>query len=199
MAELPFGPAAVAPPPPQPPPPPGAMAPHDAGSTQAGPATLQEIVQIAHQNKYSDIHIGVGEQPRFRDRGDMHRTDWPVTDTTRFRDWVREMLTPVEIDSFLRDKEYDGAYDFGFVRVRINLLDTLRGPAMVLRLIPQKILTMEELDLPPVLAELPATCRIAQMSRARTIRPRMPDSSNIIAPARNEAAPDWTRRLTQRR
>jgi twitching motility protein PilT len=111
-------------------------------------------VQIAHENKYSDIHIGVGEQPRFRDRGEMHRTDWPVTDTMRFRDWVREMLTPVEIDSFLRDKEYDGAHDFGFVRVRINLLDTLRGPAMVLRLIPQKILTMEELDLPPVLAEL---------------------------------------------
>ena len=84
----------------------------------------------------------------------MHRTDWPVTDTIRVRDWVREMLSPAEIDGFLRDKEYDGAFDFGFVRVRINLLDTLRGPAMVLRLIPQKILTMEQLALPPVLAEL---------------------------------------------
>ncbi|WP_231597267.1 type IV pilus twitching motility protein PilT [Synechococcus sp. CBW1004] len=160
MAELPFGPAAVVPPPPppqghgSPPPPPAASAAPAAATAHVGPATLKEIVAIAHDNKYSDIHIGVGEQPRFRDRGEMHRTDWSVTDTIRFRDWVREMLSPAEIDSFLREKEYDGAFDFGFVRVRINLLDTLRGPAMVLRLIPQKILTMEQLALPPVLAEL---------------------------------------------
>jgi twitching motility protein PilT len=172
MAELPFGPAAVAPPPPPlqasgnppppaptgpPPPPPtgsAAATPANPTTTSVGPSTLREIVAIAHEHKHSDIHIGVGEQPRFRARGDMLRTDWPVTDTIRFRDWVREMLSPAEIDSFLREKEYDGAFDFGFVRVRINLLDTLRGPAMVLRLIPQKILTMEELALPPVLAEL---------------------------------------------
>ncbi len=159
MAELPFGPAAVAPPPPPqapptPPPPPPVASASPGEASQAGPATLREIVAIAHEHKYSDIHIGVGEQPRFRDRGEMCRTDWPVTDTIRFRDWVREMLSPAEIDGFLREKEYDGAFDFGFVRVRINLLDTFRGPAMVLRLIPQKILTMEELALPPVLAEL---------------------------------------------
>ena len=159
MAELPFGPAAAAappPPPPQPPPPgpdQGGPAPSANGGAP-GPATLREIVAIAHEHRFSDIHIGVGEQPRFRDRGEMNRTNWPVTDSVRFRDWVREMLSPAEIDAFLREKEYDGAHDFGLVRVRINLLDSLRGPAMVLRLIPQKILTMEELDLPPVLAEL---------------------------------------------
>ena len=37
----------------------------------------------------------------------------------------------------------DGSHAFPFVRVRINLMDSLRGPAMVLRLIPQTILTME--------------------------------------------------------
>ena len=40
------------------------------------------------------------------------------------------------------------------MRIRINLLDSLRGPAMVLRLIPQTILTMEQLKLPEVLTEL---------------------------------------------
>ena len=43
-----------------------------------------------------------------------------------------------------------------FVRVRINLMDSLRGPAMVLRLIPQTILTMEQLNLPSVLESLAA-------------------------------------------
>jgi twitching motility protein PilT len=127
---------------------------HQAAAERGGPETLESIVRVAHQHNYSDVHVGVGEEPRFRDRGDMTRTGWPVTDSIRFRDWMREMLTPAEIDTFLREKEYDGSFDFGYVRVRINLLETLRGPAMVLRLIPQKIASLEDLALPKVLAEL---------------------------------------------
>ena len=50
-----------------------------------------------------------------------------------------------------QEKEFDGSY--AFLR-RINLLDSLQ--AMVLRLIPQIILTMEQL-LPSVLQEMAAT------------------------------------------
>jgi twitching motility protein PilT len=64
------------------------------------------------------------------------------------------MLTPVELDRFNNDKEFDGSFAFPFVRVRINLLETLLGPAMVLRLIPQKIATIDDLHLPKVLEEL---------------------------------------------
>jgi len=143
----PAAPAAV----PQAPAPLAPLAPTVSGEA---PETLREIVAIAHERNFSDIHIGVGERPRFRERGDLNPTDWAVTDSDRFRSWVREMLSPTEFDSFMREKEFDGAHDFGFVRVRINLLDSLRGPAMVLRLIPQKILTMEQLSLPTVLGEL---------------------------------------------
>lgn len=128
--------------------------PAQASDGSGGPETLESIVRVAHHRNYSDVHIGVGEEPRFRDRGDMLRTGWPVTDKVRFRDWMREMLSPAQIDTFLREKEYDGSFDFGYVRVRINLLDTLRGPAMVLRLIPQAIATIEDLALPKVLSEL---------------------------------------------
>ena len=162
MAELPFtmNPSSF---PPAPPPPPPADLFHravrhrpqhasDDGVTM--PSTLEGIVRLAFERNHSDVHLGVGEEPRYRDRGDMVRTGWPVTDGVTFRDWLREMLSPAEIDSFLRDKEYDGSYAFGFVRVRINLLESLRGPAMVLRLIPQKIATIEDLNLPQVLKEL---------------------------------------------
>ena len=118
------------------------------------PATLAEIVREAHVRGYSDVHLGVGEEPRFRDRGDMLRTGWPLTDLSRYREWLREMLEPSEIDTFQREKEYDGSHSFGFVRVRINLLETMRGPGMVLRLVPLRIPTMEDLELPPVLKEL---------------------------------------------
>ena len=84
----------------------------------------------------------------------MQQTDWPVTDLSVFQRWLGEILSPQQIDAFFREKEFDGSHAFPFVRVRINLLDSLRGPAMVLRLIPQTILTMEQLKLPAILQEL---------------------------------------------
>ena len=86
----------------------------------------------------------------------MLRTEWPITDQDVFQNWLREILSPQQIDEFFREKEFDGSHAFPFVRIRINLLDSLRGPAMVLRLIPQTILTMEQLNLPDVLRELAA-------------------------------------------
>ncbi|MDD9803646.1 MAG: type IV pilus twitching motility protein PilT [Cyanobacteria bacterium MAG STY1_bin_7] len=125
-------------------------------SAADGSPSLEEIVRIAHDAGHSDVHLGVGEVPRYRARGDMQGTDWPVTRAEVFQGWLQEILTPQQIDGFNRDKEFDGSHAFPFVRVRINLMDSLRGPAMVLRLIPQTILTMEQLNLPSVLESLAA-------------------------------------------
>ena len=118
------------------------------------PSSLAGIVKIADSNGFSDVHLGVGEEPRYRARGEIVRSGWPITEAANFNGWLREMLNPAQIDAFLRDKEFDGSHAFPFVRVRINLLDSLRGPAMVLRLIPQTIASLEDLNLPPVLREL---------------------------------------------
>ena len=128
--------------------------PHDGALNGPQPSSLEAIVKIAHDNNFADVHLGVGEEPRYRARGEMLRTGWPVTDQATFQHWMREMLTPSQIDDFTHEKEFDGSHAFPFVRVRINLMDSLRGPAMVLRLIPQKILTLEDLNLPPVLRDL---------------------------------------------
>ena len=128
------------------------------GSSRARRCTsaryLEAIVKIAHEEGHSDVHLGVGEVPRYRARGEMQSTEWPATDLSTFQGWLHEILSPQQIDAFFREKEFDGSHAFPFVRIRINLLDSLRGPAMVLRLIPQTILTMEQLKLPEVLTEL---------------------------------------------
>ncbi len=113
-------------------------------------------MRTAYENGHSDVHLGVGEQPRYRARGEMLTTEWPVTTLAVFRGWLQEILTPQQIDAFFREKEFDGSHAFPFVRIRINLLDSFRGPAMVLRLIPQTILTMEQLQLPEVMRTLAA-------------------------------------------
>ena len=139
--------------PPSFPPRPAVTSSSPAAATDPSPS-LESIVRVAHEEGHSDVHLGVGESPRYRARGEMQQTDWPVTDQSVFQRWLGEILSPQQIDAFFQEKEFDGSHAFPFVRVRINLLDSLRGPAMVLRLIPQTILTMEQLNLPAILQEL---------------------------------------------
>ncbi len=126
--------------------------PMDSGG-EASP-TLEQIVRVAFDRNFSDVHLGVGELPRFRHRGDMILAGLDVTDASTFRDWLREIMDPPQIDRFAQQNEYDGSFAFGFVRVRINLLESLLGPAMVLRLISQNVPTIDELNLPQVLKDL---------------------------------------------
>ena len=119
-----------------------------------GNPTLAQLVRYAYDKGFSDVHIGVGEVPRFRNRGEMELTDHPETDQATFMSWLREVLTDDEIRRFQDHLEFDGATQYDFARVRINIFDTLRGPGMVLRLIPLTILTIEQLRLPAVFKDV---------------------------------------------
>ena len=120
----------------------------------AGQPTLEYIIRNAYESGYSDIHLGVGEVPRMRDRGEMALTDYPKTDRKTFMSWLHEILSEEEVHKFETTLEFDGATQYDFARVRINIFDTLKGPALVMRLIPLKILTLDQLNLPPVFRDI---------------------------------------------
>ncbi len=123
-------------------------------SAPAGP-TLRQLVQEAYDKGYSDIHLGVGEVPRFRDRGQMVLSNYPVTTTEMFYGWLRESLPENQIRQFEECLELDTAIQYeGLVRCRVNCFVSLLGPAMVMRLIPLKILTLEQLRAPEVLKRI---------------------------------------------
>ncbi|MFN9735520.1 MAG: type IV pilus twitching motility protein PilT [Microcystis sp.] len=138
--------------------PPQNRTPSQAASPQTPPRpgrapnqpTLEHLIRMAFDRGYSDVHLGVGEKPRMRDRGEMLILDYPEIDINTFYSWLREILGEEEILRFKKDLEFDGATQYEFARVRINIFESLRGPGMVLRLIPLKILTMEQLRLPAV-------------------------------------------------
>jgi twitching motility protein PilT len=113
----------------------------------SGQPSLEYIIRNAYDRGYSDIHLGIGEVPRVRDRGDMVLTDYPKTDYNTFMSWLYEILSDKEIAQFKKDLEFDGATQYEFARVRINVFDTLYGYALVMRLIPLKILTIDQLGL----------------------------------------------------
>jgi twitching motility protein PilT len=119
-----------------------------------GAPTLAQMVKEAFDKGFSDIHVGVGEVPRYRNRGEIETTEYPTTDENTFFSWLSEVLSDQEIQRFKDTLDFDGAAQYDFARVRINIFDSICGPAMVMRLIPMKILTMEQLNLPPVFKDI---------------------------------------------
>ena len=104
----------------------------------------------------SDLHLSSLERPMFRLHGDIT----PVPGSTPI---PPDSMTAVlrEITSELHWKEFEEEWDHDFAyalegtgRFRVNLFMDHKGPGAVLRLIPEKIPTAQELGLPPVLTEL---------------------------------------------
>jgi len=121
----------------------------------AGQPTLYQVVKDAFEQGCSDIHAGANEPVRFRSRGlIVTQEQYPITDQATFDAWLREIMDEKQIQQFKDTKEFDGATQYDFARCRINIFDSLKGEAMVLRLIPLKILSVDQLGLPEVFREL---------------------------------------------
>lgn len=136
-----------------PPPPPSQI---HSRSRQAPTVTIEQMVRDAYARQASDIHIRVGEVPRFRVRGQMVRPgDQPQITPDLFEQFLAEILTPEQRLRFAETKELDTAIFYpGFLRCRVNCFDSLTGGAIVLRLISLDVPSIDGLGLPEVLRYL---------------------------------------------
>jgi len=108
----------------------------------------------------SDLHLTVGSPPKFRTRGELFPTDEPVLTDETLADILQELCIPAQWQSFLEDHDLDFAYAIpGYARFRTNYLMQQHGLGCVMRMIPDQMLTFEELGLPnAVLQFAGATC-----------------------------------------
>src|SRR5215212_7749815 len=99
-------------------------------------AHLDPLLLRMMQNHASDLHIVVGQRPKFRVHGEVT----PVDDY------------PEQRDRYLAGKDFDFAYGIGEqARYRVNYFFQRTGYGSVFRIIPYEIATIEQLNLPPVL------------------------------------------------
>ncbi|MDX2244583.1 MAG: PilT/PilU family type 4a pilus ATPase [Leptolyngbyaceae cyanobacterium bins.302] len=114
------------------------------------------MVEAAFKQNASDIHLQVGEAPRFRIQGRIvvQETYGRIT-AHQFEDFLTEVLTPSQQEQFRERQELDTAVLYeGLVRCRVNCAQSIMGGAMVLRLISLEVPTLEKLALPSVLGYL---------------------------------------------
>jgi len=116
---------------------------------------LKELLSTTLTQKASDLHISVGHPPVLRIGGRLvflvRRKKISPEDS---KGLAFELMTEKQQEGFLKNKEIDFSYNFeGKARFRINIFYQRGDISSALRLIPAKIPTVEELNLPPILHE----------------------------------------------
>ncbi len=116
---------------------------------------ISEILAFAKEQGASDLHISSGEPPIIRVHGDIQKVDMPSLSQEEVHTMLYDILNDQQLKVFESDKEIDFAIDLkGIARYRINAFYQSKGEAIVFRTIPTKIMSLEELGLPRILADL---------------------------------------------
>ncbi len=116
---------------------------------------ITDLLFASQKNGASDLHLSVGTPPILRVNGDILPLKADPLTADDVRGMVYSVMTEQQRSDYERDLETDFAISFSDkMRFRVNAFTTLSGPAAVLRTIPTKILTLEELNAPEVLTRL---------------------------------------------
>lgn len=117
---------------------------------------LRDLLKIAVERKASDLHIKVGSPPVIR----IDNRLVPLSEKPRIsqEDAIRmifSVMNEEQREHFKRKHEVDIAYSIqGLGRFRANIFQQRSTVGMVMRVIPIKIQSIEELNLPPVVEKL---------------------------------------------
>ncbi len=116
---------------------------------------ITDLLFASQKNGASDLHLSVGSPPILRVSGDILPLKADPLTSDEIRHMMYSVMTDQQRSDFERDLETDFALSFSDkMRFRVNVFHTLGGPAAVLRTIPTRILSLEELNAPAVLAKL---------------------------------------------
>ena len=115
-------------------------------------AQIDSFFKFMKEQNASDLHLSTGNPPMLRIHGELVRIDMPALESDQLKALVYEIAPEQKIKTFEETGDVDFGYEFpGFARYRANFFNQKSGISAVFRLIPSKVLTADDLGLPPVL------------------------------------------------
>ena len=116
---------------------------------------LQFYLKNLIHNGGSDLHLKSGSIIRLRVNGDLLKLGNKQITHEELDAIAQAILTAKQYETLTTTKELDATYILDEDnRFRLNFFYQMDGLSAVLRIIPVKILTLEELKLPPIITEL---------------------------------------------
>lgn len=118
-------------------------------------ATIDELFKLMVEQGASDLHISSGAPPYLRLHGDMLPLNYRELTNQDVQGLLFEILSEKQKKAFVEKWELDFAYTLaGIGRFRCNIFMQRKGLGAVMRVIPEKIRTAQELGLPPAVMDM---------------------------------------------
>jgi twitching motility protein PilT len=115
---------------------------------------ISELLAFSVKNKASDLHLSAGLPPMIRVHGDVRRINLPPLEHKDVHSMIYDIMTDAQRKQYDENLECDFSFDLpGLARFRVNAFNQDRGAAAVLRTIPSRVLSLEELQCPRQFAD----------------------------------------------
>jgi len=110
---------------------------------------IDRFLKLMNDRGASDFHLTVGRPPMLRISGSIETIRYRTLTEADFTDLLKP-VTPQRLwDEWSKGGDADYSYEIpGVARYRVNLFRQQRGAGAVFRIIPSKIMTIEQLNLP---------------------------------------------------
>ena len=116
---------------------------------------MSDLLQLVVSEGASDLHIRVATSPTIRVHGTLHRVEGPALTPEAAEELMRSITSEEHIQQVRERGGGDFAFAFGeAARFRVSVFKEKGNFAMVLRQIPSKMLTYEQIGLPESVKEL---------------------------------------------
>jgi len=116
---------------------------------------MADLLQLVVEEGASDLHIRVGVPPVIRIHGVLHRVEGPPVTPEDAEELVRSITSEENIQQIREQGTVDFGFAFGeLARFRVSAFKERGNFAIVARQIPNKLMTLEEIGLPPSVREL---------------------------------------------
>ena len=116
---------------------------------------ITELLAFTVKNKASDLHISAGLPPMIRVHGDVRRINLPALAHKDVHGMVYDIMNDQQRKQYEEFLETDFSFEIpNLARFRVNAFNQNRGAAAVFRVIPSKVLTLDELNCPKIFKEI---------------------------------------------
>ena len=119
-------------------------------------ARIDELFRYLKEKGGSDLHLLATLPPRVRIHGNLTDVEgWGVISNEELKDLLREICSEEQWSDFEATGDLDFAWALpGEARFRVNFLSQHNGVGAIFRIIPEKILTFDDLNVPDAIREL---------------------------------------------
>jgi len=117
--------------------------------------SMSDLLQLVVQEGASDLHLRVGIAPVIRLHGILHKVEGPALRPEDTEDLMRTITSEDNIQQVRERGTVDYGFAFGeLARFRVSVFKEKGNFGVVARQIPNKMLTLEQIGLPPSTKEL---------------------------------------------